>query len=43
MNKDVLRTLIKALTTIVVFLLVLGVLFALFDPFRLSVLPNLTR
>jgi hypothetical protein len=37
------RTLIKALTTILVFLLVVGALFALFDPFRLSVLPNLTR
>jgi hypothetical protein len=38
-----LRTRIKALTTILVFLIVPGALFAFFDPFRLSVLANLTR
>jgi hypothetical protein len=43
MNKDTVRTLIKALTTVLIFLFVLGALFAFFDPFRLSVLPNLTR
>lgn len=43
MDKDVLRTLIKALTTILIFLLVLVALFAFFDPFRLSVLPRLLR
>jgi hypothetical protein len=41
--KDVLRTLIKALTTIIIFLLVLVALFAFFDPFRLAVLPDFPR